>query len=51
MTRPDWPDDIQTVAERVLAKQGTEEDVETVTLWALYVSKFIRHMGEKDEAK
>lgn len=52
MTRPDWPDDIETVAQRIVDKTANAEDAETVALWALQVAKFIRHMGEgKDEAK
>jgi hypothetical protein len=46
MTRPDWPDDIETVAQRVLDGKGTPEDSETIALWALQVAKFIRRDAE-----
>lgn len=51
MTRPDWPDDIQTVAQRVLDGNGTPEDSETIALWALHVSKYIRTMAEREQVE
>lgn len=51
MTRPNWPDDIQTVAQRVLDKTATPEDIETVALWSIHVSKFIRYQSERSDGK
>jgi hypothetical protein len=45
--KPD--DDITAVAQRVLEGKGTAEDVETVSLWALAMSKWVRHLGAKEQ--
>jgi hypothetical protein len=41
-------EDITEVATRVLNKTATPEEVETVALWSLHVSKYIRTLAARE---
>lgn len=42
-------DDIQRVAYRVLQGKGTPSDTETLALWTIAMSRWVRRLGEKEQ--